>query len=209
MSGTKMTVGSRAQVWHGTAKHTSGGLMKSQLMMNKSGRIVSRKKHASAKRDNRLVKAGFKTKKGHFGFVKVGSRKRGRKGHRGGSGMRPLSNQLWQQIGPANNPQDRALMSGGAIYGSDAIGAPYNGKGTGMGDSINVQLTAGMAGGKRRKMRGGVGMYEQPEGSVLNAALGAASGGRRRKRSMGMYGGVGHTAYSQGSVLNAALAASS
>ena len=63
-----MTVGSRAQVWHGTAKHTSGGLTKAQLMMNKSGRIVSRKKHASAKRDNRLVKAGFKTKKGHFGF---------------------------------------------------------------------------------------------------------------------------------------------
>jgi hypothetical protein len=82
-----MTVGSRAQVWHGTAKHTSGGLTKTQLMMNKSGRIVSRKKHASAKRDNRLVKAGYRTKKGHFGFVKVGSRKRGRKGPKGGSGM--------------------------------------------------------------------------------------------------------------------------
>jgi hypothetical protein len=213
MSGTKMTVGSRAQVWHGTAKHTSGGLTKAQLMMNKSGRIVSRKKHASAKRDNRLVKAGYKTKKGHFGFVKVGSRKRGRKGRKGmkgGSGMKLLSNQLWEQIGSANNPQDRALMSGGAIYGSDAIGAPYNGKGTGMsGDSINVQLTAGMAGGKRRKMRGGTGFPEQPEGSVLTAALGAASGGRRRKGRSRMNGGTGHTAYSQGSVLNAALAASS
>jgi len=193
MSGTKMTVGSRAQVWHGTAKHTSGGLTKAQLMMNKSGRIVSRKKHASAKRDNRLVKAGYKTKKGHFGFVKVGTRGRGRKGRKGmkgGSGMAPLSNQMWEQIGPANDPQDRALMAGGAIYGSDSIGAPYNGKGTGMGDSIDVQLTAGMAGGKRRKMRGGDGMYEQPQGSVLTAALNAASGGRRRKRSMGMYGGL-------------------
>jgi hypothetical protein len=212
MSGTKMTVGSRAQVWHGTAKHTSGGLTKAQLMMNKSGRIVSRKKHASAKRDNRLVKAGFKTKKGHFGFVKVGSRKRGRKGHKGGSGMALLSNQAWEQIGPANNPQNRALM-GGAIYGSDSIGAPYNGKGAGMGgDSIDVQLTAGMAGGKksrRRGMYGGVGMYKQPEGSVLTAALGAASGGRRRKGRSRMNGGTGHTAYSQGSVLNAALAASS
>ena len=69
-----MTVGSRAQVWHGTAKHTSGGLNKSHLMKNKAGRIVSRKKHASAKRDNRLAKAGYKTKKGHFGFIKVGSR---------------------------------------------------------------------------------------------------------------------------------------
>lgn len=189
MSGTKMTVGSRAQVWHGTAKHTSGGLTKAQLMMNKSGRIVSRKKHASAKRDNRLVKAGFKTKKGHFGFVKVGSRKRGRKGMKGGSGMKLLSNQAWEQIGAANDPQDRALMSGGAIYGSDSIGAPYNGKGTGMGNSIDVQLTAGMAGGKRRKMRGGDGVNGLWPGEPTVAALNA-SGGRRRRRSMGMYGGT-------------------
>ncbi len=195
MSGTKMTVGSRAQVWHGTAKHTSGGLTKAQLMMNKSGRIVSRKKHASAKRDNRLVKAGYKTKKGHFGFVKVGTRGRGRKGRKGmkgGSGMKLLSNQMWEQIGSANNPQDRALMSGGAIYGSDSIGAPYNGKGTGMGDSIGAQLRAGMAGGKRRKMSmyGGttapLGEFSGPQAY----ATGAASGGRRRKRSMGMYGGT-------------------
>jgi hypothetical protein len=69
------TIGTRAQVWHGTAKKTKGGLMKSCLMMNKRGRIVSRKKHNTAKRDNRLVKAGFLTKKGHFGFVKNGETK--------------------------------------------------------------------------------------------------------------------------------------
>jgi hypothetical protein len=34
------TTGSRAQVWHGTAKKTAGGLTKSHLMMNKHGRIV-------------------------------------------------------------------------------------------------------------------------------------------------------------------------
>ena len=200
-----MTVGSRAQVWHGTAKHTSGGLTKAQLMMNKSGRIVSRKKHASAKRDNRLVKAGFKTKKGHFGFVKVGSRKRGRKGMKGGSGMRLLSNQAWESVnggagidgqgitnyGPgSDNVQMAAAMSGGGIYGSDSIGAPYNGKGTGMGNSIDVQLTAGMAGGKRRKMRGGDGVNGLWPGSPTVAALNASSGGRRRRRSKGMYGGT-------------------
>ena len=65
----QQTVGTRAQVWHGTAKHTSGNLTKSQLMMNKHGRIVSRRKHNTAKRENRLVKAGFLTKKGHFGFI--------------------------------------------------------------------------------------------------------------------------------------------
>ena len=64
--------GSRAQVWHGTAKQTPGCLCKSDLMMNKHGRIVSKKKHATAKRENRLVKAGFLTKKGHFGVVKSG-----------------------------------------------------------------------------------------------------------------------------------------
>ena len=37
------TEGSRAQVWHGTAKKTSGNLTKDKLMMNKHGRIVSKK----------------------------------------------------------------------------------------------------------------------------------------------------------------------
>lgn len=41
----KPAVGSHAQVWHGTAKHTSGGLTKADLMKNKYGRIVSVKKH--------------------------------------------------------------------------------------------------------------------------------------------------------------------
>lgn len=62
--------GSRAQVWHGTAHQTSGGLTKMHLMMNKNGRIVSKRKHATAKREKRLVKAGYLTRKGQFGFVK-------------------------------------------------------------------------------------------------------------------------------------------
>ena len=65
--------GSRAQVLHGTAYKTSGGLKKGDIMMNKNGRIVSKSKHASAKKDNRLLKAGYGTKKGKFGFVKLGS----------------------------------------------------------------------------------------------------------------------------------------
>ncbi len=40
------TIGSRAQVWHGTAKKTSGGLTKDSLLKNKRGKIVSRKMHA-------------------------------------------------------------------------------------------------------------------------------------------------------------------
>ena len=66
----EVAVGSRAQVMHGTAQHTSGGLTKGDLKYNKYGRIVSRKKSTKAKKDKRLEKAGYKTRKGKFGVVK-------------------------------------------------------------------------------------------------------------------------------------------
>ena len=76
----EQNTGSRAQVWHGTAKKTKGGLTKSGLMKNKHGRIVSKKMHFTAKKQNRLVKAGYVTKKGHFGSIKNGTKgKKGRK----------------------------------------------------------------------------------------------------------------------------------
>lgn len=73
----KKTIGTRAEVYHGTARRTSGGLTKGELMMNKHGRIVSKKKHATAKREMRLLKYGFATKKGKFGFIKNKSSKKG------------------------------------------------------------------------------------------------------------------------------------
>ena len=69
-------VGSRAQVMHRTAHHTPGGLTVSDLKYNKWGRIVSRKKSAKAKKENRLVKLGFKTQKGKFGLAKKTRRNR-------------------------------------------------------------------------------------------------------------------------------------
>ena len=83
-------IGSRAQVMHGTAYKTSGGLTKKDLFQNKNGRIVSRKKHELAKKEKRLLKAGYGTRKGHFGAVKLHSRhhksssKRRRRSMRGG-----------------------------------------------------------------------------------------------------------------------------
>ena len=71
----KELFGSRHQVMNGTAYKTAGELTKSQLMMNKWGRIVSRKKHATAKKEKRLVKHGYTAKKGKFGYVKIGSKK--------------------------------------------------------------------------------------------------------------------------------------
>jgi hypothetical protein len=70
MGGAKVTVGTKAQVWHGTAKHTSGGLKKKDLMKHK-GKIVSRRKHAAGlKAIKRLRKLGYTAKKGKFSLFK-------------------------------------------------------------------------------------------------------------------------------------------
>ena len=116
-------IGTRAQVWHGTAYKTTGGLCKHDLMQNKAGRIVSKAKHMSAKKDKRLIKAGFLTKKGQFGFIKNGKsmkKGRGRKGSR--------------------------KMRGGMALGGNLSPMDYDGQGQGLrGDSVAVQLTAGNA----------------------------------------------------------------
>jgi hypothetical protein len=82
----KELFGSRIQVWNGTAYKTEGGLLRSDLMMNKWNRIVSAKKHATAKKEKRLEKYGYFAKKGKFGYVKRNTRKmRKSKKARGGS----------------------------------------------------------------------------------------------------------------------------
>ena len=62
--------GSRIQVLRKKAYKTAGGLTASNLMMNKHGRVVSVLKHNTAKKEKRLQKAGYFTKKGKFGAVK-------------------------------------------------------------------------------------------------------------------------------------------
>jgi hypothetical protein len=71
MGGKMPAVGTKAQVWHGTAKHTSGGLTKKDLMKTKKGRIVSKKKHAAGQKAiKQLKKAGYVAKKGTFKLFK-------------------------------------------------------------------------------------------------------------------------------------------
>jgi hypothetical protein len=72
MAGGKMpAVGTKAQVYHGTAKHTSGGLTKKDLMKTKKGRIVSKKKHAAGQKAiKKLKKLGYVAKKGTFKLFK-------------------------------------------------------------------------------------------------------------------------------------------
>jgi hypothetical protein len=59
-------VGSRAQVMHGNAKMTGGGLKKKDLKYNKQGKIVSKKMSQRAKKEKRLQKAGYTARKGEF-----------------------------------------------------------------------------------------------------------------------------------------------
>ena len=163
----EMTVGSRAQVWHGTAKHTSGGLTKAHLMKNKSGRIVSRKKHFSAKRENRLVKAGYKTKKGHFGFVKTGSKKHGIK-HGRKHGRKHMKGGMPHDLTNSDSADHSGNGSGNNIAGAGI---------TDFGpSSTSVQMRAGMAGGKRRRKMVGGTTKPFADGSMyspLNRALDA------------------------------------
>ena len=71
----KKGIGTRAQVWHQTACKTSGGLTKKDLLMNKNNRIVSRKKHETAKKEKRLEKHGYFAQKGKFGMVRKTEKK--------------------------------------------------------------------------------------------------------------------------------------
>jgi len=66
-----MTIGSRAQVYHGNATETAGGLKRKDLKM-RDGEIVSKKKAKDAK-TNPWIKAVAKAKKelGITGFALV------------------------------------------------------------------------------------------------------------------------------------------
>ena len=65
-------IGSRAQVFHGNAVHTAGGLYQKDLFRGKDGSIKSRKASAMAKRHNNL--GSFKLAKGSRRFVPGGRR---------------------------------------------------------------------------------------------------------------------------------------
>jgi len=151
--------GSRAQVWHGTAYKTTGDLTKLNLM-KRNGRIISSKKHKSAKRDNRLVKHGYGARKGQFGMVRL--TKRTRKGKKGGfhnSIMNPASisgiagdsgDALQLEAGMAGGRRRRKK---GGFNRSIMNPAPVSGMADDSMSTDALQLEAGMAGGRRRRRR--------------------------------------------------------
>jgi hypothetical protein len=85
--------GSRAEVMHGTAKHTAGGLKKGDLMMRK-GRIVSKKASAAGKKAIKRLRAlGYIAKKGKFTLFKKMTKKakKGSRKMRGGNFFEEIS----------------------------------------------------------------------------------------------------------------------
>jgi len=201
------TIGSRRQVFNGTAKKTSGGLTKTDLMMSR-GRIVSKLKHFSAKKEMRLLKYGYGTKKGKFGYVKIATKKH----RKGAKKMRGGHVGIGSRISPSG-------IDGQDITDYGALG------------SIGVQEAAGMAGGRRSRMQGGSGMRAMAEaGSAIwngdgiagagitvgdagsaNIQLLAGMAGGKRRRSKAMYGGTTKPfpVQSMSNPLNAALNAAS
>ena len=75
----KELFGSREQVHNGTAYKTKAGLTKDDILMNKWGRLVSAKKHETAKKEMRLEKHGYSAKKGKFGYVKKNKTRKNKK----------------------------------------------------------------------------------------------------------------------------------
>jgi hypothetical protein len=130
------STGTRAEVWHGTAKHTSGGLEKKDLLKNKHGRIVSKKKHHSEKKSKRLVKAGYGTKKGKFGFVLLHNKKGGRSHHK-------RSLMLGRSRAGGKSRRRRGGYAGTNFALSPAEVSGMVGT-TASNPSVNVQFAAGM-----------------------------------------------------------------
>ena len=139
-------------------------------MMNKHGRVVSKAKHMTAKKEMRLLKHGYGTKKGKFGYVKVGSKSRGRKSRsrkmKGGNvnyKMSPLDLNESDGAGitdfgsGSTDVQMRAAMAGGSgmkpmmSQGSANWGGD-NSDGTGMTDFGNISMGSQL-GGRRRSRR--------------------------------------------------------
>ena len=79
------TVGSRAEVWHGTAEHTTGGLKKGDLYMGKDGHLHStemkkrgkspalKKWRAAVKKATKEMEKSGDLKKGEFHTPKKGT----------------------------------------------------------------------------------------------------------------------------------------
>jgi hypothetical protein len=203
----ELLIGSRAQVMHGTAYKTTGGLTKSDLIQNKNGRIVSKKKHHSEKREGRLRKHGYTAKKGSFGAVRISSR--------GGTSLKmgPMNVPVVSKSAmEAANPKNLPIVQNGGYNAPSAAYSNFNkpesmipgsfGPGTGIVTPMQRANWAAAGGSKRR--RGGFShsslspayvnsnnlinapsQASSPMRAALMASYGGRKGSRRRRRTKG------------------------
>jgi len=140
------STGSKAQVWHGTAKHTTGGLTKNNLMKNKHGRIVSKRKHSLGKKSiKNLKKLGYVAKKGQFKLFHKHSAK---KGHtrklKGGATNAVTTKPVVAHPSATHTAVPQKVMKGGMAYGGPLYPHSYDGAGQGT-SGVALQFIAGNA----------------------------------------------------------------
>jgi hypothetical protein len=177
-----LTVGSRRQVWNGTAKRTSGGLTKADLIMS-HGRIVSRSKHFSAKKEMRLLKYGYGTQKGKFGYVKIGTGSKKSKSKSKGKGKSRKMRGGMSPLYPSGIEGGNTIE--GQIVGQEYMaGAPVDG---------SYMLTGGQGrSSSRGRSRGNSRSKEMRRGRSMRRGYGMAGGEEREvgEYSMGMGGAI-------------------
>lgn len=187
--GFTQRLGSRAQVWHGTAAKTSGGLFKKDLKMNKHGEIVSLSKSKLQKRRTPHGVPGYTPKKGVF---RLFTKKHGRKSKRhGGSGLSSLhSGSYPDSVGTADSTAPGTVfpttLGGGRRRRRRGgnLGAPY------PGSVGSMSSPSGLGAGQASLMQ---------NGTPLNMALTHGGTRRHRRRRHGgtsnrSMGGLGSTA---------------
>jgi hypothetical protein len=170
------TIGSRIQVYRGHAKKTSGGLTKSDLMMNKHGRVVSKAKHITAKKEMRLLKHGYATKKGKFGYIKVGSKSKKSRKMNGGNGYKPLG---FSSVSGGDNDMPMVGAPVNSSYGLSG-GSASHGSAMWAGDKLvggnkSMQLRRALQKSRSKSKSKGLGVAMR--GGCGNApSIGVASG---------------------------------
>jgi len=127
MPGTrKRTIGSRAEVMHGSCLRTAGGLKKKDLFMKK-GRIVSRRASAAGKKALKfLTRQGYIAKKGTFKLMsKSMARSPKSRGKRSKSRSTRKRGGFWFEDKAAPAPSVSDMMKGAMGSVSTMAAGPY------------------------------------------------------------------------------------
>lgn len=114
VGGYSQMIGSRRQVFNGTAKKTGygkSGLTKKHLKMNKHGHIVSIKKSKASRKNKNLGK--FLQKRGSKTFGPVLSKKAKRKGKKMGGGEGHEDGEEHHEDGKEGEPEGPKPEDGG------------------------------------------------------------------------------------------------